>query len=241
MTSLSPRPARSLAERLAPGAISPAAIVVGLLLCTDLLMIGLHLAHRSVQVRDRLPVVRSTAFNISHDLGLAESFGYVQLFWIVLLLGWLALLGHRRSYLPWSFLYGCLLVDDMFALHERFGASLVPDPDRVLVAGLRAQDAGELAVAAVLALVAGAPLVWGYRRGTARTRTTYRWLFGATVLLAAFGLAVDAVATALGSHRGLQVMHLVEDGGELLVVSAVLGYVLVLADRARRAAPGPLA
>ena len=216
-------------------------IVVGLLLCTDLLMIGLHLAHRSVQVRDRLPVVESTAFNISQDLGLAESFGYVQLFWIALLLGWLGLLGRRRSYLPWAFLYGCLLADDMLGLHERLGATLVPDPERPLAAGLRAQDAGELLAAGLLALLAGVPLLWGYLRGTERTRTTYRWLCGATVVLATVGLAVDAVATAFGSHRGLQLMHLVEDGGELLAVSAVLGYVLVLADRARRAAPGPLA
>lgn len=225
------------AGRLGPTAISPTQLLVGLLVCTDLLLVVLHLAHRSVQAHSRLPVLKSTAFNIAHDLGLAESFGYVKLFWIVLLLAWLGLLGRRRSYLPWALLFGYLLVDDMFGIHERVGAALVSavgeDPERLLFGGLRAQDAGELAISGAVGLGLLALLTWGYLRGTARTRATYRKLLLVTLILAVFGLVADGIATGIGVTGGLQLLHLLEDGGELLAVTGILGYVLILVDRAQ--------
>lgn len=91
-----------------------------------------------------------------------------------------------------------------------------------LAPGVRAADLG-----------AAVPLlVCGYRRGTARTRTTYRHLLGLSLVLAVFGMLVDGVATGVGDS-GLQLLHLLEDGGELLAMTAVLGYVvrLVVGER----------
>ncbi|WP_432945071.1 hypothetical protein ACQPXM_04570 [Kribbella sp. CA-253562] len=221
----------TIPSRLAPAALGPTQLVIGLLVCTDLVMLVLHLAHRSVQVGLRVPVVKSAAFNISSDHGIAESFGYVQLFWAVLLLVWLGLFGRRRSYLPWALLFGYLLVDDFFGLHEAAGTALVDatgrSPEQLVFAGVRLQDLGELGFALSVGLVLLALLVWGYLRGTARTRATYRRLFGLSLLLAVFGMLVDGLATGVGDS-GLQLLHLLEDGGELLAMTAVLGYVVSL-------------
>jgi hypothetical protein len=226
----------SIPGRLAPAALSPTRLVVGLLVCTDLVMMVLHLAHRSVQVGLRVPVVKSAAFNVSSDHGIAETFGYVQLFWAVLLLAWLGLFGRRRSYLPWALLFGYLLVDDFFGLHEAAGTALVKAaglaPEQLVLGGLRLQDVGELGFALAVGGVLLSLLVWGYLRGTARTRTTYRRLLGLSLVLAVFGMLVDGVATGVGDS-GLQLLHLLEDGGELFAMTAVLGYVvsLVAAER----------
>ena len=236
MAAPAPAPPRTdgITDRLIPAAVGPTQLVVGLLVFTDLLMVVLHLAHRSVQVNSRVPMVKSLAFNISSDHGIAESFGYVQLFWVVLLLLWLGTLGRRRSYLPWALLFAFLLADDLFSLHQSAGSALVraagEDPARLLAGGLRTQDVGELAFAGPVGLILLVLLTWGYRRGTARTRTTYRQLLGLSLMLAVFGLVVDGLATGLGDS-GLQLLHLLEDGGELLVVTAVLGYVVMLTRR----------
>lgn len=230
-----------LADKIAPGTLSPASLFVGLLLSADLLLIALHLMHISVQVRMRLPVVKAPAFDLARDLGLAEAFGYVKLFWVVLLLVWLGTLGLRRSYLPWALLYGYLLVDDMFSVHEGVGATLVratgDDPDRSIVSGLRAQDAGELAVSSSVGLVVLVMLVLCYRRGAARTRAAYRHLAVATLVLATFGVAVDLVARVFESHTVQLVLYVVEDGGELIAFTGVLGYVVFLAEWTRPGAP----
>jgi hypothetical protein len=219
-----------LAERLAPARVAPAAVVIGLLACTDLLMIVLHLAHRSVQVTTRVPVLKSQAFNISGDHGIAESFGYVQLFWVVVLLLWVGLFGNRRSFLPWALLFAYLLADDLLALHESAGTALVhavgEQPKHLVFGGLRMQDLGELVFAGSVGLVLLALLGWGYRRGTARTRTAYRRLLVVSLVLAVFGMLVDGLATGVGDS-GLQLLHLLEDGGELFAVSAVLGCVVL--------------
>ncbi len=226
----------SIPSRLAPAALSPTYLVAGLLVCTDLVMLVLHLAHRSVQVGLQVPVVKSAAFNISSDHGIAESFGYVQLFWAVLLLAWLGLFGRRRSYLPWALLFGYLLVDDFFGLHEAAGTALVTAaglaPEQLVFAGVRLQDVGELGFALAVGMVLLALLLWGYLRGTARTRTTYRRLLGLSLVLAVFGMLVDGLATGAGDS-GLQLLHLLEDGGELFAMTAVLAYVvsLVAAER----------
>jgi hypothetical protein len=237
MASSSARPGGVVAGRVGPAAVGPARIVLALMVCTDLALVLMHLLHKSPNWKARFPVLEATAFDVSRDLGLAEGFGYVKQLWIVVLLAWLAVLGLRRSYLPWVLLFGYLLVDDLLGIHESVGGRLVlavgADPEQRIAGGIRAQDAGEVALLAAVTTTVFAMLVVCFVRGTARTRRTYRHLALLTLALAGFGIAVDLVAMSVGPGQTQHWLHLLEDGGELLAISGVLGYVFLLAERAR--------
>lgn len=137
-----------------------------LLLSADALLIGLHLCHRLTD----WSLFSTPEFDISFPHGLAESFNYLELLWIALLLIWFSRRQRRPAVLAWAVLFGYLLVDDLLKLHEPTGEGVVSllndDPDRYLVGGLRTQDLGEITIITAAVLPVLVVLVRNYRRGS---------------------------------------------------------------------------
>jgi hypothetical protein len=161
------------------------------------------------------------------DRGWAEYFGYAQQ---IALAGLLLVLWRRTRHLVWAtyaVLFLCALADDYLRLHERKGAWLAEKlafPEGVL--GLRADDLGEMLVWGLLAAAPVAAAFLLHRRSDAWNR---RASLGMAALVAAyvfFGAVVDQVHVLfLDSWLG-DVIGTVEDGGELLVLSATVVYVV---------------
>ena len=85
-------------------------------------------------------------YSIDTDRGYGEVFQYIKEFWIILLLFLLYLRNRQWIYLIWCFLFGYLLMDDFFMIHENMG-ELAADFFHFLPHwGLRAKDFGELLV-----------------------------------------------------------------------------------------------
>ena len=194
------------------------------------------------------------------DLEAPDSFPSLLLVgkWLaaVMLIGLAARREEGRGLACCAVLFALILVDDFFELHERIGGALVPLLDIQPRFGLRAQDFGELAVMAVLG-VAAVILLWN---AFAATRGALRrWvgvMMGLVVLLAGFGAVVDLVhslavhamdadhaARSLWS-RGLSAgLSLMEDGGELVVGSLIVGHAAragALAGAVRQGARTPV-
>ena len=93
--------------------------------------------------------------------------------------------------------------------------------------GLRAEDVGETLVSACLGALAIAMLAVGYRRTSRRSRSHLNGLLYLLVALTFLAVALDLVhALFAGSQTGLTI---VEDGGEQVVLSATVAYVLWIA------------
>lgn len=211
-------------------------LVLAVLLVADLLLIA-----ASVEAQRRgWSDGRYRQWLLRAEGGWPEQFGYAKQATCAVLL----LLVWRRTgdrlFAAWAAVFACALVDDRLQVHERAGAFVarhLPLPQEV--AGLREQDLGELAVwglAGVLPLVVVAVL---HRRSTEHVRAASRGLAAVVAGYAFFGVVVDQFhALTLGGllDRGLGVL---EDGGELVLLSVAVWYVLALLGGARWTGPAP--
>jgi hypothetical protein len=131
-------------------------------------------------------------------------------------------------------LYGCwfgifsyVFLDDTFQIHERLGAWI---SERFAVAGpfgLRGVDIGELMVSALAGVIVTLSLVVAWRRSGADARRVSLVLIALLFALAFFGVAMDmlhVVMTGPWEYR----MGIVEDGGEMIVVTIILWFLYTI-------------
>lgn len=202
-----------------------------LFLLADLLFVAFHILHKAPD--EWLPFFDQDPFSITRDLGLAESFQYVKEYWVVLLLGFLALRRGKKELIGWTLLFGYLLLDDMFALHEKMGdfiASLIGNRlDHLLFANLELDDIGEVLGILGLGLVFALILIPTYLRLKPDARPVYRTLTWLLAALLFFGLGLDLLDRLVDSYIIQEMFKLAEDGGEMLVMSVICWYAYTLA------------
>jgi hypothetical protein len=191
-----------------------------LLICGDLAFIASHLAHIGT------PFLRGAHYSLETDGGLAEFYQYMKEFWIVLCM--VAVFIHRRQvpYLCWAGLFGFLLVDDAVQLHERVGAFLGQRLRLPAFFGLRSDDFGELMVACVVAGTLALSLAVTLWRERGPALRISRDLLLLTAALGACGVLLDMIHV-IAHFRAPAIsalLALLEDGGEMLIVSALTAY-----------------
>lgn len=117
-----------------------------LLLAVDAFFIVLH--HIGIWGVGGVPApnwLHAPRFRVDVDWSYGEGFGYLKLLLVI------GLLFHlRRRYglsaVVWSLVFGYVLLDDAFTVHEHYGALLTGWLTLTPGYGLRAQDVGELLV-----------------------------------------------------------------------------------------------
>ena len=164
------------------------------------------------------------------DNGVAEYAGYAQQAALVVLLLALARATRHLVWAAYAVLFLCALADDSLRLHENKGAWLA---DRLAAhlwfpsdgfLGLRANDLGELLVWGLLAAVPVLAAVLLHRRSDGWNRRASWGMAGLIALYVFFGAVLDqAHVLVLDSWLG-DVLGTLEDGGELLALSAAVVY-----------------
>lgn len=196
------------------------------LLGADLGFILLHAANYAVGFSE------DYRLNISQDRGFAEMFQYLKLAGLMLLLSALALRRRTWLYFAWAVLFGGVLIDDAFQLHEQVGLFLantvgLVSPTRLL----RPIDIGEALVFAVMGICLLGLIVFSHRRSSdPKARKTSQGLALLLGLLVICGVGLDLVhsvfesASSMGSFYGTlaNLSTVLEDGGEMVVLSAML-------------------
>jgi len=120
------------------------------------------------------------------------------------------------------------LCDDAFQLHERRGVLVATRWHFTGALGLRARDFGELIVTGVVGAGLTALIFAVYLRSGRRARDDSRGLAILIAGLVFFGVVVDMLHVAAdGSGRAVTggALGIVEDGGEMFVVSLLCWYV----------------
>jgi hypothetical protein len=219
-----------------PGGESPARLpalsttfLVALLVLDSMLIFG-HVAFFAFGLNDGRLL-------LSYEPGYGEVFQYTKLFGLAVAFTACAVVARRGTWLAWTLVFAYLGIDDAFYLHETFGRRW-QDSGREF--GFRVQDGFEALFSATVGLVLLAALALSWRRGDA----LFRWL-SVRLLVGLAGLAFVGVGIdILHEHAWVQPyrwlhhgLGLLEDGGELVVVSIMVGMVAQALDRPRTQPP----
>lgn len=200
-----------------------ASTVLLLLIAADCAFIVMHLLRRFTHVID------TPMLSLTRDRGHPEFYQYTKEFWIVILL--LSILKKTRviGYSVWILLFLYLLLDDALQIHETFGGYIATRFGFTPSLGLRAQDFGELAVSTMAAAFLVTALILPYMRGDPEFRQVTRHLVLIMLALAFFGVFVDMLHFVVPGGGILSaLLAVVEDGGEMVVMSLIVWYVFLL-------------
>lgn len=179
------------------------------------------------------------------DRGVAEYVGYAQQAVLVVLLLGLCLVTRHLVWAAYAAVFLSALADDALRLHETKGAWLAEQlaqdlwfpPDGFL--GLRANDLGEMLVWGLLAVVPVAAAVLSHRRSDRWNRRAGLGMAGFIAAYVFVGAVLDQAHVLVQDSWLGDVVGTLEDGGELVVLSATVVYALGrLLDRRRAAAAG---
>jgi len=148
---------------------------------------------------------------------------------------------HWKSGLlaAWSLLFGYLMFDDWLELHERLGFIIAEAGGWPAVLGLRPRDLGEIAASGAVAGVFMLCVGWLRRTSTQESRAVNADLMVLLAALGFFGVFIDVAHIAL-EQFGWRGLTLLEDGGEMVVMSLILAYVANLLRPAATVCRGAL-
>ncbi len=164
-------------------------------------------------------------WNGDYDRSHIEMFGHLLIIFGAIMLAFLAVNRRSSVYAAWSFGFAVLFADDFFRIHEDLGGWLVVYGHVEPMAGLRAQDIGELVILGVGAVVVGALLLVSLLRSSGVDRRNWFTLFGWLGVLAVFAVGIDQLHALLVPSISPSVsaaLALTETAGELLSMTFIV-------------------
>ena len=161
------------------------------------------------------------------------------------MLVWIVFRNKRYALISWAFVFGYILFDDMFTLHERYGDKLSSFLSYKAVWGLRPEDMGEITFFLLFGIFFTVLLSLTYyfsHRDEFQKRIN-RVLAAILALLVLFGLFFDAIHSMSVKLSGLwgwpKIIRIItffglgifEDGGEMIIMSFAVWYIFRLVNR----------
>lgn len=203
-----------------------------LLLLTDICFIVLHIFFLLDVWSDLYPDPYSNPYSIETDRGFAEFFQYMKEYWCVLLLGLIVVKKRSPLYLSWMLLFLYLLIDDSTSFHETLGLYISNSLGFIPLFRLRGQDFGELIVSASISLFLLGYIGIAYRLGDKLFRKVSKYLIAMLLTLATFGVLIDLMHVIAPVELSGK-LGLLEDGGEMVVMSVITTFVFVLSEQVK--------
>lgn len=188
------------------------------LLAVDVIFILLHFGS---QMTNKLTHIM---FAVTRDRNIPEFYQYAK---EIIIVGMLIILFFRykqKVFLFLSFLFGFLFIDDAFQTHEAGGRLFAHVMSSQRFLGLRSNDFGEVIIWSFFAIIFLLCLLSPYCKTILfyqRIVIAYmKWL----VLLTFFAGGVDMAHTLFHKISWNQLLGVVEDGGEMIVMSFITWY-----------------
>jgi hypothetical protein len=192
--------------------------ILFLLLLVDALLIG-------ADILQRQHVLSDERFRVTHEAGLGEIFQYCKAAAGVVILTALAVRQRSFSTFAWALMFLAILSDDALSLHERAGDYLAAVFLLPSMGALRGNQIGELAFYGCLGVCCAIVLAIGWYRGTEHDRDLTRALFVWFGALGFFAVGFDVLSSSMRRSRYAPVVALLEDGGEMLIMSLYIATV----------------
>jgi hypothetical protein len=229
-------------RQLASSGIFVRALVA--LVAGDAILITLHVLQIFLRIFE-FPalILESRMFSINKEAGYGEIFGYLKS--IVITFCFLACYFRDRApvFLALSFTFVVIVLDDSQQIHETFGKRFVEALALEQMAGVPAQNLGELIIWFALGAVVLAALAVGFLRSDVFGQNIALIFLGLLAVLIFFAVGMDTLRAALrNSFRGADLIWgLIENGGEMVTLSVITAAALTVAwcDRSSLVRPGP--
>ncbi|TGV01586.1 hypothetical protein [Flavivirga rizhaonensis] len=165
-------------------------------------------------------------FSIEKDFGYAEFYQYIKEFGIFLILIFLFYEKEQIIYLVWAMFFLYVLLDDSLSLHEVYGVYLADYFNFQPKFNLRAEDFGELLIFLSIGVLFFISIIFAFFKTDLMGRLVTRNLFILILILAFFAIFVDQLHIMVPS--GKNKFAVLEDGGEMLIMSFIFIYALSL-------------
>jgi len=197
-------------------------ILLVLAVCVDLLFIATELAVLASDGLAGTSVPGENLLSLRADWGIPEIWRYLKTIVVVVLFTRAYLRHSELVFGSWAFVFLLIVLDDALLIHERLG-DLVGSWLSVGSGDIEAGEVGGLFIWSGLGLLALSVLVYGHQRSGDLARQVSRvfgWILG---LLLFFAIGFDTLLALLSAVSGFATgAQIVEDGGELLVLSLAL-------------------
>ncbi|MCL1840302.1 MAG: hypothetical protein FWF75_00920 [Propionibacteriaceae bacterium] len=204
----------------------PAAAFLCLLLLVDVLLVGIHV------VRKILGEPPGGPFDLAIDRSYAEIINGVKMIWSAAMLILLTVRDRAPVFLIGALAFLSMLFDDWFMFHEQFGSAFSEANPHM---GIFAVHTGELLWIFGIAILFGAFGLLTYVYSPVEARRVCIVLLALFAVLGVFAVGLDAA-----HHMFLDLLSFnvpfapVEDGGELLAMTAMTGFLFAVAFTAHR-------
>ncbi|MBD1844373.1 hypothetical protein H6F89_13425 [Cyanobacteria bacterium FACHB-63] len=193
--------------------------VLFLLVLTDLVILAFHVGAYALGDQD------DWYWSMTEERSFGESFQYIKELWLIFSFAALIRIRSNWLYLAFCLLFLYLFVDDIFQLHERLGSMIASTANFQGTLGLRAIDFGELLVSAIAGLFFVVVLGGSYWFGSKTFRRVCQRVLILISGLVFCGIALDVLHSVLKRFSWLEVwLDVLEDGGEMLFMSALCWY-----------------
>lgn len=172
--------------------------------------------------------------NLSSDRSLSEKFNHGMLFLAAILFVLANYATHSRLALFLAALFAFAWFDDSSQYHERMGALLVGNLNLPSAFGLRAQDFGELLAWALATALLSLLGVWAYRGRRDGDGMVLRLILLPVIALLMCAVVFDMIHIVVQGNLANRLLNILEDGGEMLAVAAIVTVALAVARNPRR-------
>jgi hypothetical protein len=182
-------------------------------------------------------------FAVEFDQGVPEFFQYFKEIGIVV--GLLLLYRRHREPIEAALagLFLFFFITDAFQYHERFGLFITRHLDlsslATMLGEIRTQDVGELVSLIIPVGILGPLILVSYRRASAPARKLSIRILWFVLALALLGVVLDTIGRMPFLLPVKPQISFLEDFGEMIVMSFVLGLVVSRVRRDERTAPRP--
>ncbi|MDV7140195.1 hypothetical protein R3X28_14985 [Maribacter sp. TH_r10] len=157
--------------------------------------------------------------------GFPEGFQYVKYIGVIGIITYLMGRKKRFAYLPLLVLFGFLLVDDIFQLHNQARWLFVHLLHLHSLFGVKASNLGLLAYTATMVVFFFGLCLWHYKSASEGTRKSFLDIFVLLGIFLFFAVGVDLVQSFFEGHRRIGfVLTVIEEGGEMVSLSFLVWY-----------------
>ena len=204
----------------------PEVTLLILLICADAAFILLHVLYVETQW------LRGVRVSLEAERGMPETYQYVKEFWIVACMATAFWHTRHALYAAWAAVFTFVLLDDAAQIHEGIGTWLGERYSLPVIFGMRPDDAGELLFAALVGATMLSGILIASWRATEQLRRSSRDMLCLLFVFGVLGVLVDTLhAIAYLKQSALERLLLIlEDGGELIVMSALTVYAFHVAS-----------
>ncbi len=199
-------------------------LLLVLLVCGDLAFILLYVLNRIYRFGN-MELLR-----LDMEASYPEFYQYMKFVWILILLIHIVVVTRNKGYISWMLVFLYFLVDDSLQIHERMGDLFLERVAFTPPFNISMEDVGELTAFAIFGLPLLALLLWSYYRGSGTYKKISKDLLLLVFVYAFIVVVFDFVHAGFELSRSMdRVWALVEEGGEMMVVSTMVWYLFRVA------------